>query len=41
MKRSDAVLAVGTARATLMRLKKANSAEREAFLTLLLFQPRR
>lgn len=38
--RSDALLAVGTARTALARFNKASAARRRAFLTLLLFKPR-
>lgn len=38
--RSDAVLAVRTARAALNRFRKATSARRLAFLSLLIFPPR-
>jgi hypothetical protein len=41
VKSSDAILAVRTARAALSRFKKASSTRRKAFLSLLLFQPRR
>ena len=37
---SDAVLAVNTARTALRRFEAASALSREAFLTLLLFQPR-
>jgi hypothetical protein len=39
-RRSDALLAIGTARGALARLKAASSAQREAFLGLLVFKPR-
>jgi hypothetical protein len=38
--RSDAVLAVETARAALSRLQKADKESRDIFLTLLIFPPR-
>jgi hypothetical protein len=38
---SDAVLAVRTARAALESFNQASSTRRKAFLSLLLFQPRR
>jgi hypothetical protein len=38
---SDAILAVRTARAALARFNKASSTRRKAFLSLLLFPPRR
>ncbi len=41
VKSSDAVLAVRTARAALRRFNGASSTRRKAFLSLLLFQPRR
>jgi hypothetical protein len=41
VKTSDAILAIGTARAALARFNRADIAQREAFLSLLLFQPRR
>jgi hypothetical protein len=37
---SDALLAVGTARAALVRFQQADAEPREAFLSLLLFPPR-
>lgn len=40
MNKSDAVLAIGTARAALNRYGKASEARRIAFLSLLLFPPR-
>lgn len=38
--RSDAVLAVSTARTALKRFRKVSAARRKAFLCLLLFEPR-
>jgi hypothetical protein len=40
MGRSDALLAVNTARSALARFRKANRTRRKMFLSLLLFQPR-
>ena len=40
MNRSDAVVAIATARAALDRFDKASGEQRLAFLSLLLFQPR-
>jgi hypothetical protein len=40
MKRSDAVVSVGQARAALRQFQSANAGERTAFLILLLFPPR-
>lgn len=40
VKTSDAQLAIQTARAALQRFNEATAAEREAFLSLLLFSPR-
>jgi uncharacterized protein (UPF0332 family) len=40
MNKSDAVLAIGTARAALRRFEKASEAGRIAFLSILLFPPR-
>jgi hypothetical protein len=40
MNRSDATLAVTTAKAALARFNKAGARRRVAFLSLLLFQPR-
>ncbi len=40
LKRSDAILAIDTARAALLRLDDAVEEHRKAFLTLLLFPPR-
>jgi len=37
---SDALLAIGAARDALSRFKATDGAEREAFLTLLVFKPR-
>lgn len=37
---SDALLAIGTARAAVRRFRRANAARRQAFLALLLFPPR-
>jgi hypothetical protein len=39
-RRSDALFAIGTARAALSKLKAASSLQREAFLGLLTFKPR-
>lgn len=39
-KTSDAILAVQTARTALRRFHQASPSRRQAFLTLLLFQPR-
>jgi hypothetical protein len=41
IQRSDALLAIRTARAALTRFDKASQSRRKAFLTLLLFEPRR
>jgi hypothetical protein len=41
MKQSDAILLTKTARAALARFQADNSDERETFLTLVLFEPRR
>jgi uncharacterized protein (UPF0332 family) len=38
--RSDALLAISTARLALARFKSATSAQRDAFLSLLVFKPR-
>jgi hypothetical protein len=40
MNKSDAALAISTARAALRRFNKASKARRVAFLSVLLFQPR-
>jgi hypothetical protein len=40
MNKSDAVLAISTAKAALRRFNKANKARRLAFLSVLLFPPR-
>ncbi|SRR5438552_1884361 len=40
MNKSDAVLAISTAKAALRRFDKASKARRLAYLTLLLFPPR-
>jgi hypothetical protein len=40
MNRSDAALAIATARAALAAFDKANQQEQLAFLSLLLFSPR-
>jgi uncharacterized protein (UPF0332 family) len=41
VRQSDAILLIGTARAALQRFQNANAVERNLFLTLLLFPPRR
>jgi hypothetical protein len=40
MNKSDAILAISTAKAALRRFNRANKAGRVAYLSILLFQPR-
>jgi hypothetical protein len=40
MNKSDAILAINTAKAALRRFGRANNAGRVAYLSVLLFQPR-